>query len=142
MSKSFYGVLVCLMLWQAAVVCSSAALAGEKTQRKSSAKQANVKSKPKMTPAEEIKQGKVLFKAYDCAACHIIDGKGCTDGIALDHEGTKRSEQFIFDQLKDPEAHVSKNPKAFGGDPVNLMPKTDFEPNELRLICKYLHSLK
>ncbi len=142
MSKSIYGLLVCLILCQAVLVCSSTAQANEKAQKKGTAKKASVKSKPKMTSAEEVKEGKVLFKAYDCAACHTIEGKGCTDGIALDHEGAKRSEQFIFDQLKDPEAHVSKNPKAFGGDPVNLMPKTDFEPNELRLICKYLHSLK
>lgn len=113
-----------------------------KDEHKTSAQKKAGKPKSKLTAAQEIKEGKALFGAYDCASCHSIDGKGCADGVSLDHEGTKRTEQFILDQLKDPEAHVSKNPKAFGGDPVNLMPKNEFEPNELRLICKYLYSLK
>ena len=92
--------------------------------------------------AEEIRTGKNLYKVHDCASCHSINGEGCKDGMPLDHVGSKRSEKFLYDQLSDPETHVSKNPKAFGGDPVNLMPAPDLEPKQIKPLVKYLKTLK
>lgn len=92
--------------------------------------------------AAEIERGKVLYKANECAACHKIAGQGCEEGVSLDQIGKKRSFKFICEHLKDPDDHVSKNKEAFGGDPVNLMPALNLSENEIKLIAKYLQSIK
>lgn len=92
--------------------------------------------------AAEIERGKVLYKANECAACHKIAGQGCEEGVVLDQIGKKRSFKFICEHLKDPDDHVSKNKEAFGGDPVNLMPALHLTDSEIKLIARYLQSLK
>lgn len=114
-----------------------------KTQKKITKKQtAPARKNASSQNAAEIKEGIALYKAHDCAACHNINGQGCKDGLPLDHVGSTRSEKFLMDHLKDPELHVSKNPKAFGGDPVNLMPAPDLEVRQIKPLIKYLRSLK
>ena len=92
--------------------------------------------------AADIKRGKALYKQYDCAACHRIGKTGCAEGVPLDGTGRKRSAKFIADQLRDPEEHVSRNPKAFGADPINLMPPSNLDEREITFIVRYLQSLR
>lgn len=147
---SFRLFLLCLVLLcfcGAALAEEPATKTGDKkenTKAKVAAKGASHKGKGSSSQpsAKEISAGKALFKSADCAACHKIDGKGCEDGVSLDGIGSRRSAKFLTEQLKDPEDHVSKNQKAFGGDPTNLMPKPDLEPKEINLIVKYLQSLR
>jgi len=89
---------------------------------------------------DEIKQGRSLYLSYDCAACHRISGKGCVEGVPLDGVGRRRSTTFLTQHLRDPEAHVAQNPKAFNGDP-NLMPPQNLDDSEIALLVKYLQSL-
>lgn len=109
------------------------------SQSKAKASQKGDKSK---AAEAMIEKGKRLYKANDCAACHKIGKEGCADGVPLDGIGKKRSEKFLTEHLQDPDAHVSKNKAAFGGDPVNLMPALDLDKSEIKLIVQYLKSLQ
>ena len=108
------------------------------TRKATSTRKAASSSK---SSAADIAKGKSLFKSYDCAACHRVAETGCEYGVSLDGIGKKRSEQFLFDQLKDPEEHVAKNQKQFPDSPTNMMPKPDLETAEIKLIIKYLKTL-
>jgi mono/diheme cytochrome c family protein len=88
-----------------------------------------------------VLQGKTLYKMYDCAACHSIRGAGCKEGVPLDGIGSRRSQRFLTEQLQDPEEHVAKNTKAFRGDP-NLMPHPHMDDQEIKLVVKYLMTLR
>lgn len=90
----------------------------------------------KASPADkQFQLGKQLVKAYQCASCHVIDGKGAEGGIKLDK--LKRSQKFIAEQLMDPEEHVMRNAKAFNFEP-NLMPSHQLTLNEARAMALYL----
>lgn len=80
-------------------------------------------------------RGLSLMRAYQCMACHTIDGKGADGGVPLDRK--PRSRDFIIQQLLDPEQHVARNPRAFSGDP-NLMPDHQLSAEESASIADYL----
>ena len=113
---------------------------GKVGARKTSIRKPNKKSSSSL--AAEIKQGLAIYKSNDCAACHTIAGKGCNDGLPLDGVGRRRSLEFLKEHLKNPEEHVTKHAKEFGGDPVNMMTNPNLDQKEISLLSKYLKSLR
>lgn len=100
------------------------------------AAQTKLQTKKTASPnAKECKLGEELIKAYQCASCHVINGKGATGGVVLDN--LKRSKTFIVDHLLDPEEHLAKNAAAFNFDP-NLMPSHQLTVMEARAMAEYL----
>ena len=81
------------------------------------------------------KEGEILIKAYQCSSCHIINGKGASEGLSLDN--LKRSKKFIADHIMDPEEHVAKNGAPFNFDP-SLMPSHQLTRAECEAIAEYL----
>ncbi len=117
--------------------------------KKTSTQSVTLKSKTKLKLTDYSKfslkkkaaLGKSFYKQYQCFDCHSISGKGCKDGMKLDHLGAKRSKEFISEQLKDPDKHFEKHAEAFDID-LNLMPPQNLEPYEIDSLVEYLHSLK
>ncbi len=87
-----------------------------------------------------IRRGKELFLTNQCLDCHLVSGKGCNDGIALDGIAQRRTKQFLQEHLKDPKEHVARNARAFGGNP-NLMTAPNLSKSEIDDIAAYLLSL-
>ncbi|MBX9688820.1 MAG: cytochrome c [Candidatus Obscuribacterales bacterium] len=123
-----------------AIITTSDAKEGkcEKTGSKNLQVRTKAKSKP---DAKLVKRGSSLYLAYQCAACHRLNGKGPEDGVPLDGIGSRRDAKFIKEQLKNPEEHVKKHPEAYQGDP-NMMPNPDLSAEEINAICSYLLTLK
>ncbi len=113
------------------LVATSPALGSGKKKIKSKSASAN----------SMVKRGKDLYRQYQCADCHSIEGKGNLDGVSLDKIAKKRSRAFLLEQILDPEKHVENNPKAFNGD-TNLMPPQQLEKAEASAIVDYLKTLK
>lgn len=86
-------------------------------------------------------QGKALFKAYGCYDCHKINGKGCPGGVDLSDVGSRRTAQFLLEQIKDPDSHVQKNKKAFNFN-TSVMADADLSQKEIATIVVYLRTLK
>ena len=99
------------------------------------------KREGKHANAAAVKRGQSLYRAYQCCSCHVLDGKGATDGVPLDSVGRLRSSKFVRDHLRNPEDHVEKNPQAFKGEP-NLMPEHGFSSSELNDLTSYLMTLR
>lgn len=98
-------------------------------------------SEPKKLSKKEKKEqasredGRRLIQGYECLSCHVIDGKGSTGGPNLDN--LKRSNEFVVEQLLDPEKHVAKNAAAFNFEP-SLMPGGLLSRAEAMSIAAYL----
>lgn len=124
-----------IVLWMMAffVLVSPALGHGKKKSKTSSTKSSSAKSM--------AIRGKELYRLYQCADCHSINGQGNKAGVSLDKIGTKRSENFLLEQIMDPEKHVEKNPDVFKGD-TNLMPPQQLEKSEAKAIVEYLKTLK
>ncbi|MDX2106918.1 MAG: c-type cytochrome [Candidatus Melainabacteria bacterium] len=97
-----------------------------------------IKSKSNSAAAS---RGKRLYRLYQCADCHSINGEGNKEGVSLDRIGTKRTSEFLLAQILDPEKHVEKNSKKFNDEP-NLMPAQEIDKAEARAIVSYLKTLR
>ena len=51
------------------------------------------------------KPGEAIFKAQGCSACHMLGGVGGTIGPDLTKVGSRRSKEWIEDQIKNPKSH-------------------------------------
>jgi mono/diheme cytochrome c family protein len=90
---------------------------------------------------EQRNMGKALFRANGCFDCHSINGSGCTEGVSLSSVGLRRNQEFMLEQLRDPDTHVERNKKAFNSEP-NLMTNPNLNAKEVALIVTYLQSLR
>lgn len=97
--------------------------------------------KRKASQPSSAKEGKLLYKAYECFDCHSISGIGCKNGFKLDNIGSRRSKDFIREHLVDPDKHFENHPGVFDVD-LNLMPPQNLEKWEIDSLVEYLHSLK
>jgi mono/diheme cytochrome c family protein len=50
-------------------------------------------------------KGAELFKREKCLDCHTLKGKGGAVGPNLTAVGSRRSRDYIFQQIKDPKSH-------------------------------------
>ena len=87
-----------------------------------------------------IQRGEQIFQANQCLDCHLVAGKGCAEGVALDGIGQRRTAKFLEEQLADPEAHVARAAKEFKGDP-NLMTAPNLSKAEIDAVVAYLRGL-
>lgn len=76
-------------------------------------------------------QGRTLVQQRGCIGCHVVEGQGGTMGPSLDGVSDRRSEAFVFQQLRDPKAN----------NPATLMPTLGLAPAELEAIWVYLQTL-
>ena len=79
-----------------------------------------------------IEQGRRLFQQKGCIGCHSIAGKGGTVGPALDEVGLRRSNDWIMQHFRDPQA-VS---------PGTVMPQFSFTEPEARALTYFLVNLR
>lgn len=75
--------------------------------------------------------GKSLVQQNGCIGCHVIEGRGGTMGPPLDGVASRRSQDFVLQQLLDPRAN-----KASG-----LMPNLGLSRAEAQAIWAYLETL-
>jgi mono/diheme cytochrome c family protein len=92
------------------------------------------------TPSRESDKGKALYRSYQCAACHMIDGKGGKLGPPLDGIGGHRGKEFIVAHLLNPEEQMRDYPEVFGGRP-NIMPHLGVSRREAKQLAEYLLTL-
>lgn len=89
--------------------------------------------KTKQKEAEEVQSGQTLFHSRGCLACHQMGEIGNRDefaGTALDEIGEKRSAEWIYGWLGDPES--------FNAD--HRMPVIELSNAERRQLAVYLSS--
>ncbi len=67
--------------------------------------------------------GEGIFKALGCSACHLMGGVGGKIGPDLTHVGSRRSKEWIEEQIEDPKSH---NPNSIMPSFAKL-PKKDRE---------------
>lgn len=75
--------------------------------------------------------GRELIEEYECSQCHKIAGTGVNVGPDLTHEGDKRSPEWLFQFLK--------NPQIF--NPDSEMPDLELSDEEAKALTVYVLSL-
>lgn len=79
------------------------------------------------------KPGEAIFKAQGCSACHMLGGVGGTIGPDLTKVGSRRSKEWIEEQLKDPKVH----------NPNSIMPSyAKLSEKDREDLADYLSGLK
>jgi len=78
-------------------------------------------------------RAKQIMQQQKCLECHTINGKGGAVGPNLSNVGSRRSRDYIIQQLKDPKSH----------NPDTQMPSfKDLPEQDLKDVADYLASLK
>jgi nitric oxide reductase subunit C len=80
-----------------------------------------------------VNPGELVFKAQGCSACHTINGIGGKIGPDLTHVGSRRSNEWIEEQIENPKSHF----------PDSIMPSFAKLPEKDReVLADYLSGLK
>jgi len=79
-------------------------------------------------------KGAEVFRREKCMDCHTLKGKGGSVGPNLTRVGSKRSRDYIIQQIKDPKSH---NPKTEMPSYSNRIPEQD-----INALADYLSGLK
>jgi len=79
-------------------------------------------------------KGAEIYKREKCMDCHTLKGKGGAVGPNLTVVGSKRSREFIFQQIKDPKSH----------NPNTEMPSfgTRIPEQDINALADYLAGMK
>jgi len=78
-------------------------------------------------------RGAQLFQKGRCKECHTINGKGGAVGPNLSNVGSRRSREYIIQQIKNPESH----------NPNTVMPSfRDMPEQDINDLADYLSHLK
>ena len=80
---------------------------------------------------ESIRMGRELLHNRYCTSCHTVEGKGGTAGPTLDGINSRRSSQYVTEQIKNPRAH----------NPASIMPTVRASDEQIGQIAAYLESL-
>ena len=73
---------------------------------------------------------KIVIEEIDCLSCHTINGKGGKVGPDLTQVGIRRSDDWLYDFLMDPDVIV----------PDTKMPQFDWEDDDLEDVIAFLIS--
>ncbi len=76
--------------------------------------------------------GKKLYAAQGCGACHVIRGKGGKTGPDLTKTGTKRTAAWMVAFLKNPRSKI----------PKGTMPPAEGSAKDLQDLAAYMMTLK
>jgi cytochrome c2 len=79
----------------------------------------------------DIDRGRQLFMAFGCIGCHMVEGKGGTQGPELTDVFKRKTQDEIFGQIKSPQAVV----------PGTIMPNMNLGDEDIRSIVTFLSSL-
>jgi mono/diheme cytochrome c family protein len=78
-------------------------------------------------------RGAQLFRNGRCKECHTINGKGGSSGPNLTFVGSKRSREYIIEQIKNPKSH----------NPNSDMPSfSNLPAQDINDMADYLSGLK
>jgi mono/diheme cytochrome c family protein len=80
----------------------------------------------------ETALGRRVYLAQECDACHAVARVGGTVGPDLTHVGSKRSRDWLAQEIVNPDAH----------QPDSKMPAHELSKDELNALVDYLASLK
>jgi mono/diheme cytochrome c family protein len=87
-----------------------------------------------LVACEEYSRGAKLFRHNECVMCHTINGKGGAVGPNLTYVGSRRSRDWIVQQIKKPSFH----------NPNTAMPSFAgrLSEKDINDLADYLSSLK
>jgi mono/diheme cytochrome c family protein len=80
----------------------------------------------------DVKEGKSLFKSYQCLGCHSLQGKGNKIGPDLTKAGVRLKPAYIFQWVKDPQGLI----------PGTAMKDYELWDDEASSLVRYLETLK
>jgi hypothetical protein len=78
-------------------------------------------------------RGSQLFQNGRCKECHTIKGKGGAAGPNLTFVGSKRSREYIVEQIKNPKSHNANS---------DMPSFSDMPAQDINDLADYLSSLK
>jgi cytochrome c oxidase subunit 2 len=93
------------------------------------------KKSKKPAPAASTAEGKKVYDAQGCAACHVVAAKGGKTGPELTHIGKTKKAADLEKVIRDPKA---VNPKAL----MPAYPVDKIDAKKLKALVAYLVSLK
>jgi mono/diheme cytochrome c family protein len=80
---------------------------------------------------QAIRAGRELFHNFYCNSCHKAEGNGGTAGPTLDGISSRRSGEYITEQIRNPKGH----------NPASIMPAIRASDQQIGQIVAYLESL-
>lgn len=87
-------------------------------------------------------KGSELFRVSRCTACHRAMRNGTNMGLSLDGLGSKRSKEWIYDFLRDPEATYGAPTLDHGYPPKEAAYVSSIDRETLLAIATFLSELK
>lgn len=87
-------------------------------------------------------QGSELFRGQRCTACHRAMRNGTNMGLSLDGVGSRRTQQWLYDFLRDPEATYSATTFDHGYPPKEAAYVSALPAEDLLLIATFLSELR
>ncbi|MDR2877734.1 MAG: cytochrome c [Chromatiales bacterium] len=87
-------------------------------------------------------RGSELFRTHRCTACHRAMRNGTNMGLSLDGLGSRRTQEWIYNFLRDPEAVYGAKTFDHGYPPKEAASVSLLPSEELRLISIFLSELK
>lgn len=91
---------------------------------------------------EEGKIGSALFRKSRCTSCHKAMRNGTNMGLSLDGVGSKRTEEWLYAFLLDPEATYESSTVDHGLPPKEAAYVAEMPKSELKSIAVFLSELK
>ena len=87
-------------------------------------------------------KGSELFRVSRCTACHRAMRNGTNMGLSLDGLGSKRSKEWIYEFMRDPEAVYGSPTVDHGYPPKEASYVSSLAPDTLLAIATFLSELK
>ena len=87
-------------------------------------------------------KGSELFRVSRCTACHRAMRNGTNMGLSLDGLGSKRSKEWIYDFLRDPEATYGAPTIDHGYPPKEAAYVSSIDQETLMAIATFLSELR
>ncbi len=91
--------------------------------------------------SEASRNGEVLFKQLNCAACHSIHNAGGDLAPMLDGVGGHRSERFLMAHLSNSLEAQTEYKHILGADYFNMLPHSRYSPETAKNLVAYLLTL-
>lgn len=92
--------------------------------------------------SEVGQKGSELFRTSRCTACHRAVNNGTNMGLSLDGIGSKRTKEWIYNFLRDPEAVYGATTFDHGYPPKEAAEVSSLAPETLMAIATFLSELR
>jgi hypothetical protein len=87
-------------------------------------------------------QGSVVFRKGRCTACHRAMRNGTNMGLSLDGIGSRRTREWIYSFLIDPEATYGASTFDHGSHPKEAAYVSSIDDHDLMLVATFLSELR